>query len=283
MIVTLPEVTIGLPTYNRAELLTKCINSVLEQSYGDWEIIIADDNSSDATPQVARSLTELDSRISYFRQDTRVFQPRNRNSICSRARASLVFFIEDDLLLDVRCLANLVKTYHELAAAGKVGVVTPRMITVGDTKAAGDAAEVVSMSKLTGLICDNFHIKSSSRKKIIAGHACSLISKQAWEEVGGYEERLYKGTNFREETDFYFRLRRKGYEIYFEPEALVYHHKFGTGGSRSSKRYADFYYYLRNHIVFLLRFCKLRSVYMVPMFCLYLVRRVIELASRGKL
>lgn len=270
------KVTIGLPTYNRAELLSSCINSVLNQTYNNWELIIADDNSSDRTPEVAHKLINLDDRIRYFRHDARIFLPSNRNTICSMATSNVVLFIEDDLILDKNCLTNIVQAYQELSSWRKVGAVTPRMITVGNPTVESDADEVVTTRKWTGLIQGNFHIACNERKKIVAGHSCSLISKQAWKEIGGYEEKRYKGTNFREETDFYFRMGQKGYEIYFEPKALTYHHKHDTGGTHSSSWHRDDYFYARNHILFVLRFFKLQSIYMVPLFILYLLGRLIR-------
>lgn len=272
------KVTIGLPTYNRAELLISCVNSVLKQTYNNWELIISDDHSSDRTPEVARKLMNLDDRIRYFRRDVRIFLPGNRNIICSMATSNIVLFIEDDLILDKNCLTNLVQAYQELSSWRKVGAVTPRMITVGHPTVESDAGEVVTISKWTGLIQGNFHVACNERKKIVAAHSCSLISKQAWREIGGYEEKRYKGTNFREETDFYFRIGQKGYEIYFEPKALTYHHRHDTGGSRSSSRLRDDYFYARNHILFVLRFFKLQSIYMVPSFGLYLLGRLIKRA-----
>lgn len=269
-----PKVTIGLPTYNRAKLLLRCVNSVLNQTYKNWELMISDDNSSDATPEVAQSLTELDGRIRYFRQDKRVFLPKNRNTICSLAKSSLIFFIEDDLFLHRDCLTNLVQAYKESSSWRKVGAVTPRMITVGDSTAESDAGVVITISKWTGLIQGNFDIGCNERKKIVAGHSCSLISKEAWKEVGGYEENRYRGTNLREETDFYFRIGQKGYEIFFEPKALTYHLKHDVGGCRYSSRLRDGYFFARNHVFFLFRFYKLRSAYMVPLFALYLAYKV---------
>lgn len=56
-------VSIILPTYNRSELITRCVNSVLNQTYGNWELIISDDGSKDETPAVVRECAKLDSRI----------------------------------------------------------------------------------------------------------------------------------------------------------------------------------------------------------------------------
>ena len=56
-------VSIILPTYNRSELIIRCVNSVLNQTYGNWELIISDDGSKDETSAVVRECAKLDSRI----------------------------------------------------------------------------------------------------------------------------------------------------------------------------------------------------------------------------
>ena len=65
-----PTVSVVLPTFNRAELLPRAIESVIGQTYHDWEIVLVDDGSTDATPDVARAYARrLGDRLNYIRQD----------------------------------------------------------------------------------------------------------------------------------------------------------------------------------------------------------------------
>jgi glycosyltransferase involved in cell wall biosynthesis len=50
------KVTVCIPTYNRADYLTYSINSVLRQTYEDFELIVCDDGSSDRTPEVVAGI-----------------------------------------------------------------------------------------------------------------------------------------------------------------------------------------------------------------------------------
>ena len=61
----MPEVSIILPTYNRADTLPRAIASVLAQSFGDWELIVVDDGSTDNTAAIAEN---IDPRIRLVRQ-----------------------------------------------------------------------------------------------------------------------------------------------------------------------------------------------------------------------
>jgi glycosyltransferase involved in cell wall biosynthesis len=60
--------TIGLPVYNNESSLESSVRSLLEQSFGDFELVISDDSSSDGTQDIARSLAKSDPRIRYIRQ-----------------------------------------------------------------------------------------------------------------------------------------------------------------------------------------------------------------------
>jgi len=67
MINQAPKVSVILPTYNRAHIIEKAIQSVLKQTYQDFEIIIIDDGSKDDTEKIIRGFQEKDNRIKYIR------------------------------------------------------------------------------------------------------------------------------------------------------------------------------------------------------------------------
>ena len=61
-----PMFSIVLPTYNREKFLTETINSVIKQSFKNWELIIIDDGSTDNTKKEIEKIVNNDSRIKYF-------------------------------------------------------------------------------------------------------------------------------------------------------------------------------------------------------------------------
>ena len=64
-----PLVSIILPTYNRVDLLTKAVSSVIKQSYKNWELLVIDDASTDETEVKMNEISKLDSRVRYTRID----------------------------------------------------------------------------------------------------------------------------------------------------------------------------------------------------------------------
>ncbi len=64
----MPRLTIGVPAYNNASTLRTTIESLLAQSFGDFRLLISDDNSKDETQEICRALVKSDERIDYIRQ-----------------------------------------------------------------------------------------------------------------------------------------------------------------------------------------------------------------------
>lgn len=96
----LPLVSIGMPTFNRANsYLSYALKSALAQTYPNIEIIVSDNCSSDHTPQLVRDFQ--DDRVRYFRQ-SRNIGPNNNNNFClEQARGEFFLLLHDDDLIDL--------------------------------------------------------------------------------------------------------------------------------------------------------------------------------------
>ena len=89
-----PAATVVVPTYNEARRLAACIESILNQTIPDWELIIIDDASTDDTPEVVSRFQ--DPRICYIRSAANLGPPGARNRGVLDARADLIFFLDAD-------------------------------------------------------------------------------------------------------------------------------------------------------------------------------------------
>lgn len=93
----LPLVSVIIPTYNSARYLQETIQSVLSQSWQNFEVIVVDDGSTDNTPEILRGIRS--DKIQYFRQDNSGGPSKPRNVGIRRARGKYVaFFDSDDLM-----------------------------------------------------------------------------------------------------------------------------------------------------------------------------------------
>src|SRR5687767_8096507 len=103
-----PEVSVVIPTYNRSALLLDAVSSVLGQnSQSPYEIIVVDNNSKDDTPAVVRSLIE-----SHPGKVRSIFEPKQgnahaRNRGIESASGAIIAFIDDDVTVESNWLATL--------------------------------------------------------------------------------------------------------------------------------------------------------------------------------
>ncbi len=92
---TKPKVSICLTTYKRASVLPLSVESILSQTFTDFELIINDDCSPDNTESVCRAFMARDSRIQYFRNATNLKMPGNLNAAISHARGDYIANLHD--------------------------------------------------------------------------------------------------------------------------------------------------------------------------------------------
>jgi len=89
-----PKVSVVIPTYNRAHFIGTAIESVLAQTFADFELIVVDDGSTDETSQIVSGFLH-DPRIIYIRQDNRG-RSHARNRALGLARGSYIAFLDSD-------------------------------------------------------------------------------------------------------------------------------------------------------------------------------------------
>jgi glycosyltransferase involved in cell wall biosynthesis len=100
------KVSVCIPTYNAAKYLRECIESVLSQTFNDFEIVVSDNASSDATCAIVSSYS--DSRIRLHRLEQNQGMAFNFNHAASQAHGEFVKFLCADDLLESECLAKQV-------------------------------------------------------------------------------------------------------------------------------------------------------------------------------
>jgi glycosyltransferase involved in cell wall biosynthesis len=93
---SVPRLSIGLPVYNGEKYLTESLESLLGQSYDDFELIISDNASTDGTADICHHYGKQDSRIRYLRQPYNIGLAPNRNFVVRQARGELFKEASDD-------------------------------------------------------------------------------------------------------------------------------------------------------------------------------------------
>jgi glycosyltransferase involved in cell wall biosynthesis len=100
----MPKVAIGLPVYNGADYLPNAIASILAQTFGDFELLISDNASDDATEDICRNYARLDRRIRYARQQRNMGAAANHNFVVRQTESRYFKWAAHDDLLGPRFL-----------------------------------------------------------------------------------------------------------------------------------------------------------------------------------
>jgi len=270
-----PLVSVVIPTYNRASMIGASILSVINQRYESLEVVVINDCSHDNTCEKLQSLAEFDERVKTHNNQIRKGSPASRNEGVLRSAGTLILFSEDDMVLEPDCISTLVGSFETLSKDHSIGAVGPRLITLDHNSGeiiGSNEKQVVKISRLTGDVACNFGLNTIMPVEVQFLHSCSLMPRAAILEIGGFDGRLYKGSYAREETDFYFRLRKSDYKLFFEPRAIMRHHYGRVGGSILPSKFSQEYYNVRNHLMYLARFYRLWAFFMFP--CFFLSRLI---------
>lgn len=94
-----PKISIGIPVYNGEKFITETLNSILSQTFKDFEIIISDNASNDLTEKICKSYKNKDTRVLYFRQSFNVGGIENFKMTLRKARGKFFMWIAADDML----------------------------------------------------------------------------------------------------------------------------------------------------------------------------------------
>jgi len=111
-----PRISVCVPTYNGERHLRECLDSVLAQTYRDFEVLIVDDDSADASLAIAEEYAERDARIRILRNARNVGLVGNWNRCVQETRGEWIKFVFQDDTIFPECLALLL----EGAASGRI-------------------------------------------------------------------------------------------------------------------------------------------------------------------
>ena len=117
-----PLVSILVPVFNGEPFLAECLESILAQDLGDYEVLISDDGSTDGSAAVIQRYAARDSRVRRWRNPRNLGIGGNFNACLKAARGEfLKFVLQDDKLLDPSALRRMVAAMESDASVSLVG------------------------------------------------------------------------------------------------------------------------------------------------------------------
>ncbi len=119
------KVSIGLPVFNSEKSLQKCLDSLLVQTFENFELIISDNASTDTTSQICKEYLRKDDRIRYIRQEKNIGMIQNFNFVLQEAKCEYFMWIgSDDYILPTFLKKNieiLISNKHIVGSVSKIG------------------------------------------------------------------------------------------------------------------------------------------------------------------
>jgi glycosyltransferase involved in cell wall biosynthesis len=109
----IPKISVGLPVYNGEAYLAKAIESILDQSYPDFELIISDNASTDRTEEICRDFAARDSRVRFFKNQVNIGGARNHNRVFELARGEFFKLASHDDLYPREMLKRCLEVFEK--------------------------------------------------------------------------------------------------------------------------------------------------------------------------
>ncbi len=192
----MPAISVVLPVFNRAQVVSRAIESVLAQSMGDFELIVVDDGSRDGTADLLAQQTDPRIRILTLARNGGACAARNRG--IESARGELVCFLDSD---DVFLPSKLEVVRDLFAAQPELDLLIDSFVC---RKGIGASGRLKTKRNPPGLSGREFRAALFERQIAKATTAIS-IRRSALCEVGLFDERL----RLRQDLDLVLRRSRQ--------------------------------------------------------------------------
>jgi len=215
------EISVIIPTFNRKELLKRCLESILGQEFDTdkYEIIVIDDGSADGTRELLKKLSLSNKKMVYSRQD-RGGPASARNRGIAKARGDIIGFIDDDAVADRRWLVEAFKFFDE-DKGKKIGGVEGRVVTCRP-----------EMAPLSG--------RTDNPRGSLYRTCNMFYRKGILLDVGGFDKDFLDA--FREDSDLAFAVLKRGYDIVYAPKSAVSHYTVITELTHPIQQAKKYYY-----------------------------------------
>ena len=201
------KVSIILPTYNGERYIAKAIESIICQSYENWELIIINDCSSDLTPQIVRDYAEKDARIKVFDNEHNLKLPASLNKGFNLSTGDYLTWTSDDNLFKEEAIERMVSILEQNK---DIGFVFSKMDYIDeDGKNIGSTVNVDS--------ADELYYRN------IVG-ASFMYTREVYKAIGEYNT----GKFLVEDYDYWLRIADKYRIMYIDEVLYLYRQHSGS-------------------------------------------------------
>lgn len=209
-----PKVTIIMATFNRANFIVEMLQSIINQTYNNWECLIVDDGCTDNTKEVITPIVEKEKRFRYFLRPDSYLKGTSgcRNFGLDNAKGDFIIFFDDD---DISHPQNLETCVEELNKGENYFCRYERNVFFGAFHYNFDNSETYS----------SFYIDKNDIMKMLTNdlqfNSCSVM----WKKECFENERFNVRISFGDEWELYSRIISKGFKGISISKCLFYGRK----------------------------------------------------------
>lgn len=212
---------------NTGVYLKPCIDSILEQTFTDWELIVVDDNSTDESYQTIEEYAQKDQRIILLKNTESGIITALRAAYKKVSGQFITRMDSDDLMTPDK----LALMYEQLVLKGKGFVAVGLVHYFNETGLGmGYIRYAAWLNQLTNA-ASNF---SDIYKECTIPSPCWMIAVSDFDKCGGFQPDVYP-----EDYDLAFRFRQAGFKIASVPKVIHHWRDYGNRTSRTDDNYAD--------------------------------------------
>lgn len=237
----MPKVSVIIPTYNRAKYLPEAIDSVLNQTYQDFEIIIVDDGSTDNTEDIVCQYVEgAPERIRYLHQNNKGVSAATNNGIIESKGEYICFLDDDDYYLrqSLELRTKALNLYDADIIIGKLN-----RIYVATSQGKIDSSFPLKYRKAVikrhgkFYICDGpTFFKMAINKGFFVHTSAIMFKKQFLNQIGLFDESLKSS----QDIDIYFRVFSSAKNfIYIDDTLSSYRHHLNRHSNDLNRLFLD--------------------------------------------
>ncbi len=202
-----PKVSVIVMIYNSAPYLTACLESLQQQTFSDFEVLLVDDASTDDSPDICRKYANIDPRFRIIRYEENKGLSYCRAVTVEEARGEYVAILDSD---DLAYPSRLEKQVSWLDANKNAVMIASYFSTI-DQK--GN-----SLNEIIKVPINDSEIRWRTAFGNCLGHSTVMYRKESALKCGGYDPKMLAG----EDTEFYSRILTLG-EVAVIPEDLVFY------------------------------------------------------------
>jgi glycosyltransferase involved in cell wall biosynthesis/2-polyprenyl-3-methyl-5-hydroxy-6-metoxy-1,4-benzoquinol methylase len=235
------ELSVVIGTYNRRKDLEECLNSLFSLNEPPSEVIVVDSNSTDGTHELVK------------RYPLKFVSIKERSMVVARniglqhATGDVVAYVDDDAVVHKDWSIYILAPYQDK----RVGGVGGRVLPYGTKETRNASLNRLDIGKVfdDGLVLGNFDLPVPHPIEVDTFIGCNMsFRRELLQKIGRFDEN-FKSNCFREEVDVCTRMKKYGYKLIYNPEALVWH-KWRKYVGDAKPDYKWFYWTAHNNAYF---------------------------------